>query len=112
MSEAPTCYNAEMGGERDSNPEDQPPDKSTDRAKMHLQCIGSFKAYTQAGECHAMEIWTHFDAVHDRERAYVEPSLLVLTTTDGHAVDRIDQGEYRLTDRPEISLSTDDPNAP
>jgi hypothetical protein len=101
-----------MSEERDSNSDDQPPDESADRAKMHLQCIGSFKAYTQARECHTIEIWTHFGAVHDRERAHVEPSLLVLTTTDGHGVDRIDQGEYRLTDSPEISLSTDDPNAP
>jgi len=79
---------------------------------MHLQCIGSFKAVTPRGEVHTVEIWTHFGAVHDRERARVQSSLLVLTTTDGHGVDRIAQGEYRLTDNPEITLSTDDPNAP
>jgi hypothetical protein len=79
---------------------------------MHLQCIGSFKAYTQDGEAYTIQIWTHFGAVHDRERARVAPSLLVLTTTDGYGVDRIDQGEYRLTDSPEITLSTDDPDAP
>jgi hypothetical protein len=79
---------------------------------MHLQCIGSFKAYAQDGEPYTIEIWTHFGAVHNHERARITPSLLVLTTTDGRGVDRVDQGEYRLTDRPEISLSTDDPNAP
>lgn len=94
------------------SPEDRPPDASEDRSRMHLQCIGSFKARTQDGEVHTIEIWTHFGAMHDRERARVQPSLLVLTTTDGRGVDRIEQGEYRLTDSPEISLSTDDPNAP
>jgi hypothetical protein len=101
-----------MGEERDPNPEERPPDKTADRAKRHLQCIGSFKAYTQAGECHTIEIWTHFGAVHDRQCARVQRSLLVLTTTDGHGVERLAQGEYCLVDRPEITLSTDDPNAP
>ena len=82
------------------------------RAKKHLQCIGSFKAHTQDGESHTIEIWSHFGAVHNRDRARVAPSLLVLTTTDGYGVDRVAQGQYRLTDNPEISLSTDDPNAP
>jgi hypothetical protein len=77
-----------------------------------LECIGSFYAWTQDGERHLIEIWTHFDAAHDRERVRVEPSLLVLTTTGGYGVDRIDQGEYRLTDRREVTFSTDDPNAP
>jgi len=91
---------------------DQHSDRSAEDRHMHLQCIGSFKAYTQVGECHTIEIWTHFGAAHDRERARVEPSLLVLTTTDGHGVDRIDQGQYRLSDSPETKLSTDDSNAP
>jgi hypothetical protein len=78
---------------------------------MHLRCIGSFKAHTQDGECHAVEIWSHVGAMHDRDRARVAPSLLVLTTTDGHSVDRIGQGKYRLRDNPETSLSTSDPNA-
>jgi hypothetical protein len=85
---------------------------SEDRQQMRLECMGSFKAYTPTGECHTIEIWTHFGAMHDRELARVAPSKLVLTTTDGHGVDRINQGEYRLVDRPEITLSTDDPNAP
>jgi hypothetical protein len=38
--------------------------------------------------------------------------MLVLTTTDGRGVLRIDQGEYQLVDQPEIYLSTDDPAAP
>ena len=80
--------------------------------EMRLECIGSFKAYTQEGECHTVEIWTHFGAEHDRERSRVHPTLLVLTTTDGHGVERIDQGEYRLTDNPKITLSSNDPTAP
>jgi|SRR6185295_1542616 len=92
---------------------DELPDDATSlRAEMRLQCIGSFMAYAEDGAAHTIEIWTHFGAVHDRERARVRPSLLVLTTTDGHGVDRMDQGEYRLTGSPEITLSTDDPNAP
>ncbi len=83
-----------------------------DADEMRLECIGSFKAYTQDGECHTIEIWTHFGVVHDRDRSRVRPTLLILTTTDGHGVDRIDQGEYRLTDNPEVTLSSDDPNAP
>jgi hypothetical protein len=79
---------------------------------MHLQCIGSFHAWTQDGERHTIEVWTHFAAVHDREIARVQPSLLVLTTTEGRGVDRIEQGEYHLTESPEVTLSTDDPNAP
>ena len=92
--------------------ENRPPDASAARSRMHLQCIGSFKAYTQDGEAYTIEVWTHFGGVQDRERSRVAPSLLVLTTTDGHGVDLVDQGEYRLTDNPEISLSTVDPNAP
>ena len=93
----------------DETSSDRPPDAQDE---MHLQCIGSYYAWTQDGERHTIEIWTHFGVVHDRERIRVQPSLLVLTTTDGHGVDRIDQGEYRFTDSPEVSLSTDDPNAP
>ena len=85
---------------------------SEGRSHRDLQCIGSFKAYTQDGKPHIIEVWTHFAAVHDRDRQRVSPSLLVLTTNAGYGVDRIDQGEYRLSDHPEISLSTDDPNAP
>lgn len=93
-------------------PEDQPSDDSVDRNRPQLECIGSFNAFTPGGETHVVEIWTHFGAVHDRERHRVAPEQLVLTTTDGHGVDRIAQGEYRLRDSPEISFSTDDPNAP
>jgi len=83
-----------------------------DADEMRLECIGSFKAHTQDGEVHTVEIWTHFGAVHDRDRSRVHPTLLVLTTADGRGVDRIDQGEYRLTDQPEVTLSSNDPNAP
>lgn len=92
--------------------DDRRADARDERDEMRLRCIGSFKAYTQEGECHTIEIWTHFAHVHDRERVRVRPSLLVLTTTDGHGVDRLNQGEYRLADNPEVTLSTDDPNAP
>ena len=77
-----------------------------------LQCIGSFKAHTPEGQTHTIEVWTHFGAMHDRERIRVSPSLLVLTTTDGHGVERIAQGEYRLIDDPEIHLLSNDPDAP
>jgi hypothetical protein len=96
----------------DETPSDRPPDARADRDEMHLQCIGSFYAWTQDGERHTIQMWTHFAAVHDRERSRVQPSLLVLTTADGHGVDRIEQGQYRLSDIPEITLSTDDPEAP
>jgi hypothetical protein len=81
-------------------------------AKREMQCIGSFTASSQDGAQHTIEIWTHFDAVHDRERSRVEPGLLFLTTTDGRAVDRVAQGEYHLKDHPEQTLSSRDPNAP
>jgi len=77
-----------------------------------MQCIGSFQAYAQDGKACTIEIWTHFEAVHDRERARIEPGLLRLTTTDGRAVNRIDRGDYRLIDSPYTRLSSDDPNAP
>lgn len=77
-----------------------------------MKCIGSFKAHTQEGECHTVEIWTHFEAVHDHERNRSAAGLITLMTTDGYRIDRVDQGEYRLHDNPEVSLSTDDPNAP
>ena len=89
-----------------------PPNPQSDQDEMRLHCIGSFRAYTQDHELYTVEIWTHFGAVHDRERIRVQPTLLVLTTTDGHGVDRIAQGEYRLTKNPEISLTSTDPNAP
>jgi hypothetical protein len=93
-------------------PDDRLPDATAERRKMNLQCIGSFKAYTQDGETYVVDIFTHFGAVHDRERMRVQPTLLVLTTKDGRAVERVAQGEYRLSESPEISFSTDDPNAP
>lgn len=90
----------------------RPPDANADRSQMRLQCIGSFQAHAQDGKAHTIEIWTHFGAVHDRDVARVAPSQLILTTTEGYGVERVDQGEYRLTETPEISLSTDDPSAP
>ena len=87
-------------------------DRNQSRRRMHLECVGSFEASTQDGERRTIEIWTHFGAIHDRDVARVRPSLLVLTTTDGHGVDRVAQGQYRLTENPEVTLSTDDPNAP
>jgi hypothetical protein len=91
---------------------ERPPDENAERSEMHLECIGSFRAHTQDGESRTIEIWTHFGAVHDRRVERVQPTLLVLTTTDGYGVDRVAQGQYRLTDHPEVSLSSDDPNAP
>jgi hypothetical protein len=70
---------------------------SEDTSQSTLKCVGSFKAYAQDGTCHTVEIWTYFNSVHDRERSRVE---------------RVAQGEYRLTENPEVSLSTDDPHAP
>jgi hypothetical protein len=93
-------------------PVDRPPDATADRGKMNLQCVGSFSAFTQEGEAYIVDIFTHFGAVHDRERMRVQPTLLVLTTKDGRAVERVAQGEYRLSESPEISFSTADPNAP
>ena len=93
-------------------PDDWPIDPNEGKSRAHLECIGSFKAFTQDGETYTIEIWTHFAAVHDRERARVTPTQLVLRTSTGDGVDRIDQGEYRLRDSPEVTFSTDDPNAP
>jgi hypothetical protein len=101
-----------MSEHESSDPADQPDDESPDRDQMRLQCIGSFKAHSPDRQVHTIEIWTHFGAMHDRERIRVQPSLLVLTTTDGHGVDWVAQGEYRLTDSPETTLSSDDPLAP
>ena|SRR5215211_5602348 len=97
---------------KDDEPENRSTGPISEREKMHLECIGSFNAYTQEGESYTIDIFTHFANVHDRERVRVEPSRIVLTTKDGRAVDRVAQGEYRLQDSPEISFSTDDPNAP
>ena len=90
----------------------RPPDANSNRSKTNLQCIGSFRASAENGECHTIEVWTHFGAVHDRDISRVAPSLLVLTTTDGHGVDRIGKGLYRFTERPDVVLSTDASNAP
>lgn len=92
----------------DNAPGDQGP--GSDR--RNLECIGSFKAFTQEGEEHTIEIWTYFDEVHDRNRRRVEPSRLYLMTTHGYDVDRVAEGAYRLTKNPEVSFSTDDPDAP
>jgi hypothetical protein len=82
------------------------------REKPPLECIGSFKAHTQDGEVYTIEIWTRFGVVHNRDYQQVQPGMLMLTTTDGYDVYRVAKGEYRLKDKPEISLSTNDPNAP
>lgn len=93
-------------------PEDRPPDESPRAKPASMECIGSFAAFTQDGVCHTIEIWTYFGEVHARDRRRIEPAMLYLMTTDGHDVDRVAQGEYRLRSSPEVSLSTDDPNAP
>lgn len=85
----------------------QPP-----RRRIELECVGSFTAQTPEGERHTIEIWTRFAPVHDRDRLRVTPGLIVLTTTDGSSVDHIARGQYRLHGNPEISLSSDDPDAP
>jgi hypothetical protein len=90
--------------------ENRPPDEAPDRSR--LECIGSFKAFTEDKKVLAVEIWTHFSGVHDRDYARVEAGLLILTTTDGRGVDRISQGHYRLRDDPKLTLSTTDPKAP
>ena len=79
---------------------------------MHLHCIRTFKAYTRNGEAHVIGIWTQFGTFSHRKRARANPDPLVLVTTDGQGVERIAQGKYRLTDKPEVSLTSDDPNAP
>src|SRR5690348_16926567 len=96
----------------DDSPLDRSVDPNAERKTMRLECIGSFKAHSKDGKVHTIEIWTHFGNVHNRDRRRVRSTLLVLTTTRGHGVDRIAQGQYRLTDHPEITLSSDDPKAP
>ena len=86
--------------------------ESIDPARHELECIGSFHAKTPEGEQHTIEIWTKFHSVHDRDISRIEPGLLVLTTTHGHGVERIAQGQYKLKDGPEVYVSTDDPHAP
>jgi hypothetical protein len=99
----------EQAGNAGENPETEGGPRS---APTHLNCIGSFIAYTQDGEAYVIDVFTHFGAVHNRDRARVQSGLLVLTTKDGYGVDRVAQGEYRLRDSPEISFSSNDPNAP
>ncbi len=82
------------------------------RQRIELACVGSFVAYTQSGNPYTIEIWTRFGAVHDRNRSRVAPGLIVLTTTDGHDVEYVGRGLYRLHEQPEVSLSSSDPQAP
>ena len=91
----------------------EPGSRPTDRSRQtELQCIGSFRAHTQDGEAYTIEIWTAFGAVHDRDQSRVAPGMMILTTTEGRDVVRVTRGEYRLHDNPEISLSSNDPDAP
>jgi hypothetical protein len=101
-----------MDEQAENTPESPQPDAGARDTPTELHCISSFKAYTQDGEAYVIDVFTHFGAVHNRERARVEPGLLVLTTKDGYGVDRVAQGEYRLRDSPEVSFSSDDLNAP
>ena len=89
-----------------------PSEGNSERPEVELQCIGSFKAYTQDQEAYTIEIWTKFGAIHNRDRSRVAPGFMVLTTADGRHVERIDQGQYRLVENPEATLSSDDPKAP
>jgi hypothetical protein len=77
-----------------------------------LECIGSFTAYTPEGVEHVIEIWARHEAVHDRERQRVHTGMLVLTTTEGYDVERLEQGQYRLANSPEVQLSSADTSAP
>ena len=101
-----------MNADDSESPLDREVDSNAERNTMHLECIGSFEAFDKDRKAHTMEIWTHFGNVHDRDRARVRPTVLVLTTTQGDSVDRVAQGQYRLRDHPEIAFSSDDPNAP
>lgn len=92
--------------------DDRPPDNSPRARRPNMECIASFYAYCQDGERHTIEVWTYFSDVHNRERHQIETSRLYLMTPDGRDVDRVDQGEYRLRDNPEVSFSSDDPDAP
>lgn len=83
-----------------------------DHDRPPLECIGSFLAYEPDGSRHTIEIWTRFESVHDRARQRVHPGLIVLTTTEGRGVTRIARGDYRLTDQPEVRLTSSDANAP
>ncbi len=87
-------------------------DDETSRARPRLECIGSFQAYEPDGQSQTIEIWTRFETVHDRQRTRVHTGVIVLTTTDGRGVTRIAQGDYQLTDQPEVRLSSADPSAP
>lgn len=82
------------------------------RQRPPLECVGSFLAYEPEGQPHTIEIWTRFEAVHDRQRRRVHPGVIVLTTTDGRGVTRIAQGDYQLSDQPEVRLTSADPDAP
>ena len=83
-----------------------------DHHSEDFKCVGSFQATEQNGSVHTIEMWTCFESVHDRDRLRVEPGQVALTTVEGHPVDRISKGEYRLHDEPNVSLSSDDPDAP
>lgn len=84
----------------------------TPHRPAEFQCVGSFHATDQDGRLHVIEKWVYFEPVHDRDRARVAPGQIALTTTDGHWVERIAQGKYRLRDNPEVTVSSDDPDAP
>jgi hypothetical protein len=87
-------------------------DDEPSRERPRLECVGSFQAYEPEGQPHTIEIWTRFEAVHDRQRRRVHTGVIVLTTTDGRGVSRIAQGDYQLTDQPEVHLTSADPSAP
>ncbi len=87
-------------------------DDETSRERPRLECVGSFLAYAPEGQSHTIEIWTRFEAVHDRQRTRVHTGVIVLTTTDGRGVTRIAQGDYQLTDQPKVRLTSADPSDP
>ena len=87
-------------------------DNEDARQRPRLECIGSFVAHDSEGQPQTIEIWTRFEPVHDRERQRVHPGVIVLTTVDGRDVTWISKGDYRLTDQPEVRLSSSNPDAP
>jgi len=76
------------------------------------KCVGSFIAFTRDKTRHVLEIWAYRDAIHYGYLKRISPAELFLMTSDGQAVDRIEQGEYRLRDFPQTTFTTDDLEAP
>lgn len=80
---------------------------------MVLQNEGSFVATDDDGQPYTVVIHRHVsDTGAQLDPRSAAPGNLILRTTDGKKVNRINKGHYEIESQPNIPIYSNDPTAP